>query len=97
MERSQLLQIVKVIEKYEFHEIAEDFPEIWFESLRPSIPRSLHQDLASWIYICWQLEKSEEFKTLTEIAIRDTVDRLEDWDGAVPFWIIGKRSLLRNG
>lgn len=47
VERSQLLQIVKVIDKYEFHEIAEVFTEMWFESLRPSIPRSLHQDLAS--------------------------------------------------
>jgi hypothetical protein len=96
VERSQLLQTVKVIDKYEFHEIAEVFTDMWFESLRPSIPRNLHKDLASWIYICWELKKPEEFETLTEIAVRETSHGLEDLDGIVAFWIIGERSLLRN-
>lgn len=96
VERSQLLRTVVLIDKYEFHEVAEVFTDIWFDSLRPEIPHNLHQDLAPWIYTCWELRKSEEFNTLTQIAIRETNCGLEDPDALVPYWITGKRSPLRN-
>jgi hypothetical protein len=96
VERNQLLQIVVLIDKYEFYEVAEVFTDMWFESLQPTIPRNLRQDLASWIYICLELRQLEEFNTLTEIAIRETTCGLEDPDGLVPFWIVGKRLLVRN-
>lgn len=94
--RDQLLQTVILIDKYEFHEVAEVFTDMWFEPLQPEIPCSLHPDLASWIYICWGLRKSRDFNTLTEIAIRETNCGLEDPDDLVPYWIIGKSSVLRN-
>ena len=42
-----LLQIVVLIDKNEFHEAAKVFTSMWFDALRPTIPRNLHQDLAS--------------------------------------------------
>ncbi|KIW82819.1 hypothetical protein Z517_02062 [Fonsecaea pedrosoi CBS 271.37] len=97
VERNILLQAVILIDKYEFHEVAEVFTDMWFESLRPTLPRNLHRDIASWIYICWSLGKSEEFEALTEIAILETDNGLEDPDVPVPFWIIAEiRSYRRE-
>ncbi|EXJ76635.1 uncharacterized protein A1O5_01143 [Cladophialophora psammophila CBS 110553] len=90
VERCVLLQAVVLIDKYEFHEVAEVFTDMWFESLRPKIPQTLRQDLACWVYICWELGKSEEFSKVTEIAILETNYALEDQGALVPFWIVGK-------
>ena len=90
------LQIVVLIDKYEFHEAALVYMNMWFDALRHAIPQVLDHHLASWVYICWQLEKSEEFNTLTKIAIWETSCDLEDPNGVVPFWVIGKRLSVRD-
>ena len=90
VERRILLQAVVLIDKYEFYEVAEVFTDMWFECLRPTMPQNLHQDLASWVYICWELGKLEEYHNLIKITIWETNNGLEDGDGLVPFWIIGK-------
>ena len=87
-----LLQAAILINKYEFHEVAEIYTDMWLDCLRPKMPTRLHQDLASWIYICWVLEKPVDLNTLTKIAIRETNYGLVDPDGVIPipYWINGR-------
>jgi hypothetical protein len=85
-----LSQIVFLIDKYEFHEVAEILTDMWFEHLQPTLPQKFEQSLASWVYICYELRKPVELERLAKIAIVETKCGLEDPDGRVPVWIIGK-------
>jgi hypothetical protein len=87
---STFLQVVILIDKYEFHEVAEVFTDMSFEFLWKAIPRNSSPDLAHWIYICWVLRKEPEFKTLTRIAQYEKRSRFEDGDILFPDSIAGK-------
>ena len=89
--KRDLLRIVKLIDKYEFHEAAEFCTDVWFDALRPSMPRTFHPGLATWIYICWHLKKPKEMDALVKIAIWESSTDLDDLDGLVPDWIIGEK------
>ena len=90
-----LLQVLLLADKYEFHEAAEVFTDMWFDAIRPTIPQNLQQDLASWVCICWHLKKPEELNALAKIAIWETSCGLDNPDGSVPDWIIGKISPIQ--
>ena len=61
VKRRTLLQAVILIDKYEFHEVAEVFTDMWFECLRRKMPQNLHQDLASFLGLhllgAWKIER----------------------------------------
>ncbi|KAK5189283.1 hypothetical protein LTR47_011802 [Exophiala xenobiotica] len=84
----ELVQVVVLIDKYEFHEAVEPFTDMWFESLRPVLLRQEHQDLGSRIFICWVLQKSSEYNALTRKAIWDTDSGFKDEAGVAPDWIV---------
>lgn len=88
----ELVQVVVLIDKYELHEAVELFTDVWFESLRPALLRQEHQDLGSRIFICWVLDKSSEYNTLTRKAIWETSSGLENEAGLAPDWIVRKCS-----
>ncbi len=87
-------QVVGLIDKYEFHEAAETFTDMWFDSLRETLLQDHHRDLASWIFICWVLQKPSEYNVLTKKAIWETNGELQDDDGRVPYWVL--REFLRT-
>ncbi|KAK4552391.1 hypothetical protein LTR86_010405 [Recurvomyces mirabilis] len=82
-----LKQVVGLVDKYEFHEVAEVFTDMWFHSLQPTILTGQHQDLISVIFICFVLQRPSEYVSLTRRALWETDCELEDVDGLVPYWI----------
>lgn len=84
------MQVVVLIDKYEFHEAVEPFTDMWFDSLRPALLRQDHKDLGSRIFICWVLQKSSEYNALTRKAIWETGSGFED--ELAPDWIVRKCS-----
>lgn len=88
-----LSQIVFLIDKYELHEVAEILTGAWFEHLRSTLPEKLEQDLDSWLLVCYELRKLDEFERLTMIAITETRSDLEIQNKRVPRWIIRKSGL----
>ena len=87
------VKVAVLIDKYEFEEVAELYMNLWFTSLRPKMPQRLDEDLASWIFICWVLKKSDEYTFLTKIAMREITYEVEL---EIPDRIIRKIP-LRNG
>ncbi|EXJ91940.1 hypothetical protein A1O3_00490, partial [Capronia epimyces CBS 606.96] len=82
-------QVVILIDKYEFHEVAEVFTDMWFDSLRASILQDHPQDMACLISICWVLKKSSEYRSLTKKAIIE-ITGLENVGVRIPQWIDGE-------
>ncbi|KAK5235462.1 hypothetical protein LTR47_003647 [Exophiala xenobiotica] len=84
------LDIVTLIDKYEFHEAAYVFTDIWFGDLwkwtEKAPPHLFH-----WIYICWVLRKGYDFTNLTRTAILESQSGLGQSDaGPCPAFIITK-------
>jgi hypothetical protein len=69
-----LTRIAVLVDKYQFHEVAEMFTNTWVEKLRGSMPTSLTDDLRAAICIYWVFRKSSEFKRVTQIALMDSND-----------------------
>ncbi|KAK3669164.1 hypothetical protein LTR78_010956 [Recurvomyces mirabilis] len=84
-----LKQVVGLIDKYEFHEAAEVFTDMWFDFLQPTILKCQRQNLTSGILICSVLRRPSEYVSLTRRAIWETDCEFgDDDDGLVPYWII---------
>lgn len=66
--RDMLFEILKLIDKYEFHETAT-FTNIWFTALEAKVPAGPDQHLTKWLYICYRLGHAEHFASLTKIAV----------------------------
>lgn len=92
MDVEVLSRVVFLIDKYEFHEAAEIFTDMWSESLRPTILQDYPQNLASCSYICWELKKTSEYFILTKKAIWEALYGFEDEDNRLPYWIISKKT-----
>lgn len=90
MGKRDLQRIVKLIDKYEFHEAAEFCTDEWYDALRPSMPRTFRPGLATWIYICWHLRKPDELNALIKIAIWDGSHSLDNLEGLMPDRVAGK-------
>jgi hypothetical protein len=69
-----LTRIAVLVDKYQFHEVAEMFTNTWVEKLRGSMPTSLTDDLRTAICIYWVFRKSSKFKRATQIALMDSND-----------------------
>ena len=64
-----LMQIVLLADKYELHESIEPFADKWFKAVKHTMPTVMHPDLMHWIALCRELNRPEEFKKLTCIAL----------------------------
>ena len=73
-----LTKVSILVDKYQLHEAVELIAEVWIDSLKTSIPRSYSQDLVPWICITWVFNRPDEFRSLTEIAERETVSLFEE-------------------
>ncbi|KAK7887300.1 hypothetical protein LTR67_009720 [Exophiala xenobiotica] len=95
---TSFLDVVMLIDKYEFHEAAYVFTDIWFEALwkwtenpPPPVGAPPRPRLFDWIYICWVLRKASEFTDLTKIAIMESRSGLGQSDtGPCPAFIVAK-------
>ncbi|KAK6432593.1 hypothetical protein LTR95_011237 [Oleoguttula sp. CCFEE 5521] len=90
-------QVVGLVDKYEFHEVAEAFTDMWFDSLQPSVLTGQGQHLLSGIFICLVLRRPSEYVSLTRRAIWETDCEFEDDDGFVPYWIFQDMKSRRQG
>lgn len=94
MEEHTFCEAVALVDKYQFHEIAEVFTDMWFARLESTLPRGPRADLASRIYICYSLGRPVVFNAMTKIAILDTNCVFQQVQEArIPCWIIGKFSI----
>lgn len=84
------LEVVILVDKYDFHQVAEVFMDMWFGALGVPSPDVSSPDLASWIYICWVLGKRDTCQDLTKIAQYERTCRFEDGDVLFPTSIAGK-------
>jgi hypothetical protein len=84
-----LMWIAILVDKYEFHEVAEMFTDTWVEKLKGSMPISLTDDLRAAICIYWVFRKSSEFKRATQIALMDSNDRIEEDGLPIPSSVFG--------
>lgn len=87
------LAVVILIDKYEFHEMAEVFTDMWFVELwKPGSERESPD--SEWIFICWVLNKELEFRNLTMGAILDNERPYGPEDVLFPCEIAGKITSL---
>ncbi|KAK5204189.1 hypothetical protein LTR41_010161 [Exophiala xenobiotica] len=83
------LDIVTLIDKYEVHEAAYLFTDIWFEDLKWT--EKTPPNLFDWIYICWVLTKASEFTNLTGTAILESQSGVgQSYTGPCPTFIVAK-------
>ncbi|KAK5947822.1 hypothetical protein OHC33_011163 [Knufia fluminis] len=88
VKRDMLCEVLRLVDKYEFHEVADLFTEMWFKSLKAALPQGPSKHLATWIYICCELKQTAHFESLTKIAILETTCVFPAAQEArVPHWI----------
>ncbi|KAH6674287.1 hypothetical protein B0J14DRAFT_511031, partial [Halenospora varia] len=66
----KLLDLAKLVDKYDLHECVFWFSEGWIQSIKDKVPTYWYEDVIPWIAICWGFHRSVEFESLTRIAIK---------------------------
>ncbi|KAK5094382.1 hypothetical protein LTS08_008601 [Lithohypha guttulata] len=89
VERPMLWEALRLIDKYEFHEVTEVFTDIWYGELRQKLPTGPDNDLASWIYSCSELNQTADLENTTRNAILETDCSFPSRQEAqLPYWIL---------
>ena len=57
-----LTKIAVLVDKYEFHESVEWFPDSWIDHLKSNLPTADITNVAAWLCIFWVLKKPVEFE-----------------------------------
>lgn len=86
----RLSQVVLLIDKYELHEVAEVFTDMWFGHLLPTMPSHIEESLTNWILISFVLGKADEFAALTRTAIWETQFESQHQGIWIPEWVFSK-------
>lgn len=91
-----LTRIALLVEKYQLGVVVAILSRIWMENLKDNpnaeIPLSSTEDLDLWIFISWAIQSPTEFKTVTEMAEKQSefrIDKCGDIDLPIPCSIVG--------
>lgn len=87
-----LTAISVLVDKYQFHEAAEIFAEIWMDHVKPSMPAQLTEEVLSWLCISWVFKRPFEFSRVTRIIQYESSEALKDEQTAsypIPDSVIG--------
>lgn len=64
-----LTKLSILVDKYQMHEAAGIFPEVWMGELRACLPIASPEEILSWLCISWVFQNSDIFRQVTEILI----------------------------
>ena len=67
-----LARFTILVHVYECDEAVQMFSNIWIEELKKSMPQSLCKEAVLWIFIVSVFKRSEEFKGLTSLALKES-------------------------
>ncbi|KAK6853753.1 hypothetical protein PG995_010565 [Apiospora arundinis] len=83
-----LAKISVLVDYYRCHEVVELFAACWILDLRPSLPKDYGRDFTLWLSISWVLSQEDLFKTLTQVAIRETARPLQTMNLPIPHHLV---------
>ena len=86
-----LLKVATLVDKYEFHESAQLFSDIWIEGLKKHKPTSMCGDVMSWLCVSWVFKRPIEFREMTHIAERELTTKINQYikSYTIPESIVG--------
>jgi len=90
-----LTQIAVLVDKYQFHEVAEAFTDSWVANLKGGTPQTSLDDLRAAICIYWVFRKPSDFKSVTYTAQMESDARMEANGLPIPASIIGNITRIR--
>ena len=92
-----LTELAILVDKYELLESVEMALDHWLQNLESTTPRTLNNDLLSWMCISWLFQKPELFKKITKIAQLESEGHLEANQLPIPESVLSKHLLHANG
>lgn len=91
-----LAKVAVLADYYKCKEVVGVFADIWIKALNGTVPNTYSRELILWLWIAWFFELSDEFRTITSIAMSQSNGCIDNLGLPIPDKVLGKKKLSLN-